>query len=593
MSDQRNLVLAIVLSIAILIVFDLFYIQPQMEAQRAFEAQQEAQQESLAAGGEGATTGDSAPLSPNDLAGAPAGVSTDRSGLRDRAAVLADSPRVPIDNGRLHGSISATGSRINDLTLADYHVTPAREEEVVLLSPTGTADPYYAEFGWVAGEGTDQALPGRDTLWETSDGPLTADNPVTKRWENGQGLVFERTIALDANYMFTITDRVINQGDSSVTLFPYGLISRHGKPPTFDFFILHEGPIGVLADTLEELSYKQLREEGEVRVETTGGWLGITDKYWLVSLIPDQSEPVLARFLHTPGDGLRPERFQSDYLGRARSVAPGASTSVTTRLFAGAKEVDLLDAYETELNVPTFDKAVDFGMFYFMTKPFFYALDFLGGMTGNFGVAIILFTIALRLVMFPLANKSFKELSRMKALQPEMKAIQERAGDDRERMQRELMELYKKEKVNPVAGCLPILIQIPIFFALYKVLFVTIEMRHEPFFGWIQDLSAPDPLTVFNLFGLIPWDPPGFLMIGIWPLLMGFSMWLQQKLNPAPTDPMQAKIMMFLPIVFTFILAGFPAGLVIYWTFSNLFSILQQWLIMRRMGVGLEGQKTS
>ena len=427
------------------------------------------------------------------------------------------------------------------------------------------------------------AVPGRDTQWQADGEKIGPSEPVTLSWDNDQGLRFVRTVGVDEHYMFTITQRVENTGDKPVSLHPYGLISRWGTPHTLGFYILHEGPIGVLGDKLHEIDYKDLREDGDVELPSTGGWMGITDKYWLTSLVPDQDSELVANFRHYLTDG--EDRYQVDYLRPAMSVAPGQSIEVTDRFFAGAKEVQLLDAYGDRYGIPLFDRAVDFGWFYFLTKPIFHILHFFYQMIGNYGVAILLLTLLVKLLFYPLANKSYRAMSQMKKLQPEMMRLREEFGDDKVRLNQELMALYKKEKVNPVSGCLPIVVQIPVFFALYKVLFVSIEMRHAPFFGWIQDLSAPDPTSIFNLFGLLPFDPPGFLMIGIWPLLMGATMLLQTKLNPQPADPIQAKVMMLLPAMFIFLFATFPAGLVIYWTWNNVLSIAQQWVIMKRMGV--------
>ena len=383
--------------------------------------------------------------------------------------------------------------------------------------------------------------------------------------------------------MFTVTDRVINDGNQSVVLYPYGLISRSDEPKTLGFFILHEGPLGVFDDTLQELSYDDLRDKRAETVETSGGWIGITDKYWLAALIPDQNIPMTGRFFYTNPNNR--EKFQVDYILAGKSLAPLGRIEVTNHLFAGAKVVTLLDQYESDLGIARFDLAVDFGWFYFLTKPLFYLIHYLTGYLGNIGLAILSVTVIIKLVFFPLANKSYAAMSKLKKLQPEMMKLREQLGDDKVRLNQEMMALYKKEGANPLAGCLPILIQIPVFFALYKVLFVTIEMRHAPFYGWIRDLSAPDPTSIFNLFGLLPYAPPEFLVIGFWPLAMGLTMWLQMKLNPTPPDPVQARIMTLLPIVFTFLFARFAAGLVIYWTWNNVLSILQQWVIMRRMGV--------
>jgi YidC/Oxa1 family membrane protein insertase len=389
-------------------------------------------------------------------------------------------------------------------------------------------------------------------------------------------------VAVDENYMFTVTQRVENTGGEAVTLHPYALVSRHGTPQTSGFFILHEGPIGVFDNTLREVDYDELREEGVISQATTGGWIGITDKYWLAAVIPDQNDPVEARFVHQRSDNI--DIYQTDFTGGAVAIGPGETVESTSRIFAGAKRAQLLDHYAQTYNIAHFDRAIDFGWFYFLTKPLFYFLIYIQRYVGNFGIAILVLTVVIKLLFFPLANKSYKAMSQMRRLQPEMLKLRERFGDDKMRLNQEMMALYKREKVSPASGCLPMLIQIPVFFALYKVLFVTIEMRHAPFFGWINDLSAPDPTSIFNLFGLIPVDLPQFLIIGAWPLIMGVTMYLQQKLNPQPPDPMQAKIFMMLPVIFTFMLAQFPAGLVIYWTWNNVLSIIQQWVIMRRTG---------
>ena len=581
MTDQKNLILAIAISLAILLGWQFLIEAPrQAERQAALEAQQ-AQQggvEGVAPVGEGAA-----------VTGDPAGDLAARllSGSMSRQAALEDEPRVRIDTPSLHGSLSLVGARIDDLTLADYHETPdPSSPEIVLLSPRGAPNPYFADFGWVAQEG--MAVPGPETRWTTDAEVLSPGSPVVLTWDNGQGLIFERQIEVDEDYMFTVTERVVNDSGEAVTLAPYGRVSRFGTPDTLGFFILHEGPYGVFDATLRELSYGDLQDGDSIDEETsTGGWLRFTDKYWLVALVPDQEVVIEPEFRHIAAEG--EDRYLAIYRAPDRTVAPGGSTEHVGHIFAGAKEVSVIDAYAEKFAIENFDLAVDFGWFYFLTKPFFYALQWINGIVGNFGVAILIFTVFIKLVFFPLANKSYTAMSKMKALQPEMTQIRERFGDDRQRMNMEMMELYKREKVNPASGCLPILIQIPVFFALYKVLFVTIEMRHAPFFGWIQDLSAPDPTTIFNLFGLLPFTPPDFLMIGIWPLIMGVTMFLQQKLNPAPADPIQQKIFMALPIVFTFILAGFPAGLVIYWAWNNTLSILQQWVIMRRHGVKIGG----
>ena len=581
MNEQKNLVVAIALSIAILLGFQLIY-----EVPRQHQAEQQAAAlKALQAQGEP----DKATLpqvsAPGETAAPVAAAAVPKT--RDRAEMVAEqaaaSLRLKITTPRVEGTINRAGGRIDDISLVDYRETPdPKSPEIVVLSPAGTENPYYAEFGWVPAE-PGVAVPDAATVWTASATTLTPEKPLTLTWDNGHGLVFERDIAIDRNYMFRITDRVRNTGGEAVTLLPYGLVSRQGTPQTAGYYIMHEGPIGVLDGTLTEVKYKDLAEKKTIEKPTTGGWIGITDKYWLVTLVPDQQKPVTARFLYTKTKG--DDRYQVDILGEAQTAKPGETIETKRRLFAGAKEVKLLDAYADKLEVTKFDLAVDFGWFYFLTKPFFYCLAFLHSLFGNFGIAILVFTVLVKGVVFPLANQSYRSMSKMKQLQPQITAIRERCGEDKERMNKEMMELYKREKANPLAGCLPILVQIPIFFALYKVLFVTIEMRHAPFFGWIVDLSAPDPTSLFNLFGLIPFTPPQMLMIGVWPLVMGFTMWFQQKLNPTPPDPMQQKMFAVLPFLFTYMLASFPAGLVIYWAWNNLLSIIQQWLIMRGMGV--------
>ena len=588
MIDNRNMILAVVLSMAILLGFEFFFkatapVPPP-------EAQSQAQKPAPAQGPVAAQVPGGAPSLPNASGSGeiPSVASPSVPGGAafsggSRAEILARNNRIPINTPRLHGSIALTGGRIDDLTLADYRekLDPG-SPEIVLLSPKGAVNAYYAQFGWVAAAGV--ALPGADTVWQAQGKSLTPETPVTLTWDNGAGLTFSRTYRVDENFMFSITQSVRNTGASSVALNPYGLISRGGTPKTTDFYILHEGLLGVFDGVLSEVDYEETRDAGEIKRQTTGGWMGITDKYWLAALVPDQKSLVDTRFLHRKQGVV--DVYQVDYLGPQATVAGGATLETTSRFFAGAKEVMLLDAYEEKFGIGQFDLAIDFGWFYFLTKPIFYALLWINGHVLNLGVAILLLTVAIKLLFFPLANKSYTSMSKMKKLQPEITKLRERYAEDKTRLNQEMMALYKKEKVNPAAGCLPILIQIPVFFALYKVLFVTIEMRHAPFFGWIKDLSAPDPTTLFNLFGLIPWTPPEFIpLIGVWPVIMGLTMFLQQKLNPQPADPIQAKIFLFLPLFFTFLLANFPAGLVLYWAWNNSLSILQQWVIMRRMGI--------
>jgi YidC/Oxa1 family membrane protein insertase len=601
MADQKNLILAIVVSVAILLAYQMFVekprrdqqlVQQQSGQQQPGQPQQPGQQQAAPAG---VGQPPAAPGTPAGSVGEAPQLGVDMSGVAgkgldpeaERAAALKSAPRVRINSPSLGGSIALKGARLDDVLLKKYRVAlDPKSPMVELLHPTGTSRAYYGEFGWIGTPGANTKLPDRSSEWKADRDELSPGNPVTLRWDNGAGLVFEQQFAIDNDYMFTVTQRVRNAGDGEVSLSPYGLISRTGTPHTEGFYILHEGLLGVINNTLQEVHYQDLVKEGPKRFESTGGWLGITDKYWLAAIIPDQKSHVRLSFKSDRIGTV--DKYQSDYLMDPRSVPKGGVIEVTNHLFAGAKQVPLLDSYEKSLGLPRFDLAVDFGWFYFLTKPIFYALLWLEKYLGNIGLAILALTVVIKLLFFPLANKSYKAMSKMKALQPKMQALKDRFGEDRQRMNQELMALYKKEGVNPAAGCLPMVIQIPVFFALYKVLFVTIEMRHAPFYGWIHDLSAKDPLGLLQLFGLIPWHVPAVLdvvNIGLWPLIMGVTMFLQQKLNPQPTDPIQAKIFLFMPIMFTFILAPFPAGLVIYWAWNNVLSMAQQWLIMKRMGV--------
>jgi YidC/Oxa1 family membrane protein insertase len=582
--EQRNLLIAIVLSVGILIAFQFAFerLRPPQPAGPSGRTAVTAP----ATSGPATQSGPPAPAAsgnaPNvNAPGTNAPEAASPQSAESREAALAEQPRVKIDTPRLHGSLDLLGARFDDLTLANYHETiDPKSPEVVLLTPPGTQDPYLAEFGWVAAN-PDVKVPGPQTRWTASGGPLSPTNPVTLTWDNGQGLIFTRTISVDPNYMFTVHDAVRNTGSAPVKLLPYGLISRTGTPHVAGYYILHEGLIGYLGGSLQEVKYSSLSSATPLDYASNGGWLGFTDKYWLTSLIPPQDAAIKARFTHTVEGGI--DRYQADYLGPEVTVAADGTADSSARFFAGAKEVNLLDAYK-DSGIPLFDRAIDFGWFYFLTKPMFLVLQFFYQILGNFGLAILLLTLCVKLLFFPLANKSYNAMSKMKLLQPEIQKLRERFPDDKARQQQEMMALYKRVGANPLAGCLPIVIQIPVFFSLYKVLFVTIEMRHAPFFGWIHDLSAPDPTSFANLFGLLPFSPPHILMIGAWPLIMGLTMFLQQKLNPQPVDPVQARMFMLLPVVFTYMLAAFPAGLVIYWAWNNLLSIGQQWAIMRRAG---------
>jgi YidC/Oxa1 family membrane protein insertase len=582
--NNRNFLLAMALSILVLFAWQAFFVRPEAERARQ-EAVQQAQNKPAEPSAAPGAPGVAQPGMAQAPAGAPSLPGLGPTG-QSRDIVLAGSTRVGIDTPSLKGSISLKGARLDDLVLQDFRVSVKPDSpNVILFSPSGGPEPYYAEQGWAVAPDAGVKVPSAETLWTApADAQLTPGKPVTLSWDNGEGVTFRRTIAVDEDYLFTITQEVENKSAKPITLSPYALISRHGHPEVAGLYILHEGLIGVMGDDgLQEITYKDALSKKAVKFNDTSGWLGFTDKYWAAALIPDQNAAYEAHFTaNTVGSR---DFFQTDYLLNPVTVVPGEKQSVSSMLFAGAKQVGVIDTYKEKYNVKLFDRMIDWGWFWFFTKPLFYALDFFYKLVGNFGISILIVTVLVKLIFFPLANKSYESMSKMKKLQPEMQRLQERYKDDKMKQQQELMALYKKEKVNPMAGCLPIVIQIPVFFALYKVLYVTIEMRHAPFFGWIQDLSAPDPTTIFNLFGLIPWTPPHVLMLGVWPIIMGITMFLQMKLNPTPPDPVQAQIFTWMPVLFTYLLASFPAGLVIYWSWNNTLSMLQQWFIMKRQGV--------
>ena len=587
---NKNLILALVLSLTVLIGWELIYGLPKMRERQAQEA---AQQE--APNGKAGTP--SAPSANPSVPGSTPSVQAGDSALPGATTGDAQAPaddaagRVLIETPSISGSINLRGARLDDIQLLKYHEEVDPKSPLIrLLSPLGTANPYYVDAGWIGGRNNKAKLPDDKTVWMVDGGAkLTPQTPVTLTWDNGSGLIFKRIISVDEEYLFTISQEVENTTSEAISLFPYAQVTRVGLPNVEGFFVLHEGPIGVLNGELKDLDYSDLQESNAPqKFESTGGWLGITDKYWAVALLPDQKKKLQARFGDFP-DATGRDVFRTDYLEtESVNIAPGSKATVQNYLFAGAKVVETVDRYGEQLKIENFDLLIDWGWFYFITKPMYHVLKFFQSMTGNFGIAILLTTVLLKIIFFPLANKSYVSMSRMKKLQPEMAKIKERYGDDRQKQQQAMMELYKTEKVSPVSGCLPVLLQIPVFFALYKVLFGTITMRHEPFFGWIKDLSAPDPTSIFNLFGLIPVTLPDFLLIGVWPLLMGITMFVQMKLNPAPPDPMQAKIFTWMPVFFTFLLASFPAGLVIYWAWNNFLSVLQQSVIMSRQGVKIE-----
>ncbi|MDB5567615.1 MAG: protein translocase subunit yidC [Tardiphaga sp.] len=603
MTDNRNTILAVVLSGLVLLGWQYFFNIPQMEKQRQ-QAQIQSQLANPAAQ-PGATPGTTQTGAATPAGSVPANQPGSTAPVVSRDAAIASAPRIKIDTPRVSGSISLKGARIDDIALNKFRDTvDPTSPAIVLFSPSGTAAPYYAEFGWVAAAGSNVKIPDQNTPWQQEgSNALTPPSPITLKFDNGDGLTFRRTIAIDDRYLFTIKDDVTNIGNAPVTLYPFALISRHGTPNVEGYYILHEGLVGYLGDQgLQEYGYKKIDDAKAVNFKVTNGWLGITDKYWASALLPDTNAQLQARFssnlvgtVHT---------YQTDYLQDAQTIAIGGTGTANARLFAGAKEASVvginfplaigLGGYNQQLGLNHFDLLIDWGWFYFITKPMFLALDWFYHLVGNFGIAILLVTVLVKLLFFPLASKSYASMAKMKAVQPQLAALKERFPDDKMKQQQEMMEIYKKEKINPIAGCLPVALQIPVFFSLYKVLFVTIEMRHAPFFGWIKDLSAPDPTNLFNLFGLLAFDPTQlpvfghYLALGVWPMIMGVTMWFQMKLNPTPPDPTQKMIFDWMPLIFTFMLAGFPAGLVIYWAWNNTLSVLQQSYIMSRNGVKVE-----
>lgn len=596
--NQKNLLLAVVLSALVLLGWQLLFVNPRIKDEQARKA---ANPQTQQLPGQPVLPG-AVPGSVPGAASVPGAVPSSTAGAitTSREAALALSPRVAIETPGLVGSVALKGGRIDDVLLAQYHEkADPKSPSVPLLSPSASPSPYYAEFGWLAPAGTATKLPDAATEWRSVGAPkLTRATPVTLEWDNGQGLVFARRISVDDGFMFKIEDSFANKGTAPVILDHRAVISRHGTPKIEGFFILHEGLIGVLGEKgLQEVTYadaiKGLKEREHLTKpfeKATGGWLGITDKYWATALVPDQKAQADAYVTGFAKNGLIKESFQIDYIRRGVAAPPAETRSITTNLFAGAKKVGAIERYHAAMDIQKFDLMIDWGWFYFITKPLFHVIDWLAsffarmGLTGNFGLAILATTVLVKGVFFPLASKSYESMAKMKKMQPEMEKLRERYKDDKMKQQQELMELYKKQKINPMAGCLPMLLQIPVFFALYKVLFVTIDMRHAPFYGWIKDLSAPDPTSLFNLFGLLPFAVPEFLHIGLWPILMGMTMWVQMQLNPQQPDPIQQQIFNWMPVMFTFMLASFPVGLVIYWAWNNVLSLAQQYYISRKNG---------
>ncbi len=572
-AENRNLILVILLSLGILFGYNYFFDTPS-----ATQAPASASQGIQGPGSVNADSNVSSHQATMSRDTRPQ-MSSDQK-LQQSSETTVEGPKVEIKTPLLSGFISLKGCRLDDLKLMKYRETlSSSSPHITLFAPATSQNPYYAEFGWVSSSQTD--VPGPETVWASDDKVLTPESPLTLSWTNGQGIRFERIISVDSEYLFTVVDRVDNPTTLTLQLYPYGLILRGGDVPVSGYYALYEGPIGVLGNSLKETSYETIRSDKTILYKSDGGWIGMTDKYWLSALIPDPKLPIDGYFreIGLGSDGL--PLYQTDFVGAQVSIAPHSTHATTHHLFAGAKVVSLLDAYETTLGVPKLDLSVDFGWFYIITKPLFYLLGFINQWVGNFGISILVLTVLMKILFLPLANKSYKTMARMKRLQPEIKALQEKYSGDKVAQNREVMAYYKRYRINPMAGCLPMIIQIPVFFGLYKVLFISLEMRHAPFFGWIHDLSAPDPTTIFNLFGLIPWMPPSYLMIGAWPLIMGVTMVLQQKMSPQPADPIQSKMMMAMPIFFTYLLAQFPVGLVIYWAWSNVLNIGQQWLVTK------------
>ncbi|MNU74923.1 Membrane protein insertase YidC [compost metagenome] len=577
--NSRNTIIFFVCAALIMGVYYFMVMRPQAEMRR--------QQQVVAAEEKAATATD---------AGLTSGSAAPAAFVADRAQALGTAARVPIQTPKLKGSLSLQGARIDDLYLTDYKETLDKNSPPVeLFRPQGMEHAYFAQFGW-SGPNVAGGVPGPNTPWTLTKGAtLTPTTPVELTWDNGQGLRFTRVIAIDDQYVFTVTDTVANLSGQPITIAPYGRVERQGVPADLGKqMILHEGAIGTFGAngkfTTEQVKYKDWAKKPRIENQSTGGWLGITDKYWMAALIPDQKEAIEGRFAVRDPDGLNVH--EAAMLGATRTIQPGRQIEETQRLFAGAKRNEILAGYEKSLDLPRFVYAIDWGHLFFLTRPIFMIVEFFYGILGNFGLAILALTVVVKLIMFPLANKSYESLSKMRTLQPKMEEIKKKFKDDPQKQQQETMALYQREKINPLAGCLPILVQIPVFYALYKVLFVTIEMRHAPFFGWIRDLSARDPSTIWNLFGAIPWDPAtlplvgsllnGPLHLGVLPIVYGLTMWLQQSMNPPAQDPMQRQIFAFLPFIFTFIMAPFAAGLLIYWAWNNILSIAQQYVIMHR-----------
>ena len=555
--DSKNVIAAISLSAAVIIIYGLFFAPPPPDPKKINNEKNNIVE----------STSEAPSLDQN----------VEVSKI-SRNEAIENEDRVQFENSTVLGSISLVGGSIDDLTFKKYTNTLNGDDNVILLNPKKVEDGYYIETGWATAN-KNINLPNSKTIWTIEgNNKLTPNSPIKLSWTNDQNIKFIKDISIDDQYLFKVNQTIINNSEKTYNFYPYGQIIRNLAPEIIDFFILHEGLIGVFDDQLVEEDYDDI-EEKKFSINADKGWLGITDKYWITSLIPQENRKFRTDFDYK-------NKFRANFIETsATEIGANETKSNEIKIIIAAKEVDIIDGYAENLNISKYDLAIDWGWFYFLVKPLFFLIDYFFKLTGNFGIAIILITICIRIVFFPLANYSFKSMAKMKVLQPEMTRLKELHKEDKMKLQQEMMALYKKEKVNPVSGCLPIFIQIPFFFAIYKVLFVTLEMRHQPFYGWIKDLSERDPTSIFNLFGLIPWDPPSFLLIGVWPCLMGLSMYLQQKLNPTPPDPIQAKIFAFFPLFLTVILAPFPSGLVIYWTINNILTMAQQYVIIKRTTV--------
>ena len=560
--ENRNVIIAVILSTAILIGWSMYFENPNEAQKKKLEIQGKTETQ----------TNIQKPETPQTAKANP-------TKAISRGDALKEGDRVLIENSNLSGSISLRGALIDDIILKNYReALDKNSKAIVLLSPKKSDEGYFIESGWATVK-ADVKVPDNNSIWQIRDGKkLTPSSPVTLEWNNREGVVFSKKIEVDDKYLFKVTETIRNEKNKTIELFHYSQITKSTKPNTENFYILHEGLIGVVDKNLKEETYSAIEKEKKTYAGKSG-WFGITDKYWMSAIIPENGKSFKGEYSFA-------NSYKANFIISEPTIAnPQKSASNTLKIFIGAKEVYPIDNYTEKEKIDRFDLSIDWGWFYFITKPLFFVIDYIFKIVGNFGVAIIILTIIVRIIFFPLANYSFKSMAKMKVLQPEMLRIKELYKDDVKRTQQEMMALYKREKVNPLSGCLPILIQIPIFFAVYKMLFVTLEMRHAPFFGWIKDLSAADPTTLFNLFGLIPWEPPSFLMIGVWPILMGVTMYFQQKLNPTPPDPIQAKIFAFFPLIMTVMLATFPSGLVVYWTVSNVLTMAQQYYIMKKTTV--------